>query len=189
MGYSLILDTSNKSLVVGLANEKVLRKTQYYAWQRQSEMTVQEVKKIMDEENISFNDLDEIILTIGPGSYTGVRIALTIGKTIALCQNIPLVEVSSLNALAGVNGRKMSIIDARSKRCYVGFYENGKKVCDDTIMKNDEILEYSKENNYEKLAYETVRLEVTMGDNPYKAEDFPMHVAKRDEVSPVIRMN
>ncbi len=47
----------------------------------------------------------------------------------------------------------------------------------------------SKENNYEKLAYETVRLEVTMGDNPYKAEDFPMHVAKRDEVSPVIRMN
>ena len=112
-------------------------------------MTVQEVKKIMDEENISFNDLDEIILTIGPGSYTGVRIALTIGKTIALCQNIPLIEVSSLNALAGVNGRKMSIIDARSKRCYVGFYENGQKVCDDTIMKNDEILEYSKENNYE----------------------------------------
>ena len=149
MGYSLILDTSNKSLVVGLANEKVLRKTQYYAWQRQSEMTVQEVKKIMDEENISFNDLDEVILTIGPGSYTGVRIALTIGKTIALCQNIPLIEVSSLNALAGVKGRKMSIIDARSKRSYVGFYENGKKVCDDTIMKNDEILEYSKENNYE----------------------------------------
>lgn len=47
----------------------------------------------------------------------------------------------------------------------------------------------SKENNYEELAYEAVRLEVTMGDNPYKAEDFPMYVAKRDTVSPVIRMN
>lgn len=45
----------------------------------------------------------------------------------------------------------------------------------------------SKENNYEKLAYEAVRMEVTMGDNPYKAEDFPMFVAKRDAVSPVIR--
>ncbi len=45
----------------------------------------------------------------------------------------------------------------------------------------------SKENNYEELAYETVRLEVTMGDNPYKAEDFPMYVAKRDAVSPIIR--
>lgn len=46
----------------------------------------------------------------------------------------------------------------------------------------------SKENNYEKLAYEAVRLEVTMGDNPYKAEDFPMYVAKRDTVSPIIRI-
>ena len=47
----------------------------------------------------------------------------------------------------------------------------------------------STENNYEELAYEAVRLEVTMGDNPYKAEDFPMYVAKRDGASPVIRMN
>ena len=46
----------------------------------------------------------------------------------------------------------------------------------------------SKENNYEELAYEAVRLEVTMGDTPYKAEDFPMYVAKRDTVSPMIRV-
>ena len=45
----------------------------------------------------------------------------------------------------------------------------------------------SKENNYEELAYEAVRLEVTMGDNPYKADDYPMYVAKRNAVSPVIR--
>lgn len=46
----------------------------------------------------------------------------------------------------------------------------------------------SKENNYEKLAYEAVRLEVTMGDNPYKAEDFPMMIAKKDSNSQVIRV-
>ena len=46
----------------------------------------------------------------------------------------------------------------------------------------------SKENNYEELAYEAVRLEVTMGDTPYKADDFPMYVAKRDTVSPMIRV-
>ena len=38
----------------------------------------------------------------------------------------------------------------------------------------------SKENNMEELAYETVRLEITMGDNPYRASDFPIDVAKRD---------
>lgn len=45
----------------------------------------------------------------------------------------------------------------------------------------------SKENNYEELAYEAVRMEITMGDNPYRADDFPVYVAKRDAVSTVIR--
>lgn len=44
----------------------------------------------------------------------------------------------------------------------------------------------SRENNYEELAYETVRLEITMGDNPYKSGDFPIRVAKRDAVSELI---
>ena len=41
----------------------------------------------------------------------------------------------------------------------------------------------SKENNYAKLAYETVKLEITLGENPYRGDDFPVYVAKRDEVS------
>lgn len=45
----------------------------------------------------------------------------------------------------------------------------------------------SKENNYAELAYETVRLEVSMGENPYKGDDFPMYVAKRDEPSVMMR--
>lgn len=46
----------------------------------------------------------------------------------------------------------------------------------------------SKENNYEELAYETVKLEVSFGDNPYRGEDIPMMVAKRDTVSEVITL-
>lgn len=148
MGYSLILDTSSKNLVVGIANEKVLKKTQYYAWQRQSEMTVQEINKLMKELEITFDDISEVVLTIGPGSYTGVRIAFTIGKMIALVKKIPIIQMSSLNALAGSEGRVMSVIDARGKRCYVGFYKNGISVEKDGIMKNDEIIEYAKNNNY-----------------------------------------
>ncbi len=44
----------------------------------------------------------------------------------------------------------------------------------------------SKENNLAELAYETVRLEITMGDNPYKGNDFPIQVANRDFVSELI---
>lgn len=46
----------------------------------------------------------------------------------------------------------------------------------------------SKENNYEQLAYETVKLEITLGDNPYKGEDIPIMVAKRDTVSDIVTL-
>ena len=46
----------------------------------------------------------------------------------------------------------------------------------------------SKENNYEELAYETVRLEISQGDSPYTASDFPITVAKRDEMSPIVTL-
>ncbi|MGN1148963.1 MAG: MBL fold metallo-hydrolase [Lachnospiraceae bacterium] len=46
----------------------------------------------------------------------------------------------------------------------------------------------SKENNMPELAYESVRMEITMGECPYKAEDFPISVARRSEVSPVIEV-
>ncbi|MGN0430912.1 MAG: MBL fold metallo-hydrolase [Lachnospiraceae bacterium] len=46
----------------------------------------------------------------------------------------------------------------------------------------------SKENNMPQLAYEAVRMEITMGDSPYKADDFHIHVAGRSELSPVITL-
>ena len=46
----------------------------------------------------------------------------------------------------------------------------------------------SQENNYEKLAYETVCSEVTLGDNPYKASDFRIEVAQREYISAAVSM-
>lgn len=65
---------------------------------------------------------------------------------------------------------------------------SGRLLCD--ILHDD--LKYivlghlSKENNYARLAYETVKLEVTLGDNTYKGEDLNMTVAKRDTVSEIL---
>lgn len=67
---------------------------------------------------------------------------------------------------------------------------SGQLLCD--ILHDD--LKYiflghlSKENNYAKLAYETVKLEVTLGDNAFKGEDLDMYVAKRDAVSEIVEV-
>ena len=65
---------------------------------------------------------------------------------------------------------------------------SGRLLCDilHDNLKHVVLGHLSKENNYEELAYETVRLEVTLGDNPYKGDDFPITVAKRSSVSEII---
>ncbi len=50
------------------------------------------------------------------------------------------------------------------------------------------LVHLSKENNFPELAYETVKLEISMGDNPYKGEDIPLMVAKRDTVSEIVTL-
>ncbi len=67
---------------------------------------------------------------------------------------------------------------------------SGRLLCDilHDGLENVVLGHLSKENNYEELAYETVKLEVSFGDNPYKGEDIPMMVAKRDTVSEVITL-
>ncbi len=65
---------------------------------------------------------------------------------------------------------------------------SGRLLCDilHDNLKNVVLGHLSRENNYAELAYETVKLEVTYGDNPYKGEDIPMHVARRETISEII---
>ena len=65
---------------------------------------------------------------------------------------------------------------------------SGRLLCDilHDNLQNIVLGHLSKENNYESLAYETVKLEVTLGDNDYKGEDLNMAVAKRDGISEII---
>ena len=147
MGYSLILDTSNRLLCVGVADEdKVLSKIQYEAWQRQSEFCLKEVEKVLNENNLTARQINRIVVTIGPGSYTGVRIALTIAKTLAMVNDCPICAISSLQAMCGNKGKKISLMDARSKRAYIGIYEDGKEVEKNKVLPLVEISEIIKNN-------------------------------------------
>ena len=60
---------------------------------------------------------------------------------------------------------------------------SGRLLCDilHDNLKSVMLGHLSKENNYAELAYETVKLEVTLGDNPYKGDEIPLAVAKRDQ--------
>ena len=140
---ALLLDSSNANLSVGLAKDHVLIDFVHYeAWQRQSELMVNEIKNLLDRNALSHADIDEIISARGPGSYTGVRIALTIAKVMSSALHIPLYLVSSLEAMKDSSKPSVCVTNARSKRSYVAVYDGNKAIVPDTIWLNDQVKAY-----------------------------------------------
>ena len=86
------------------------------------------------------------MVSIGPGSYTGVRIAITISKVIGVALNVPVYPVSALQILKMNKKPSICLINARSNRSYIGVYEDDKCLLQDCIMTNDEVKEYIAEH-------------------------------------------
>lgn len=144
---TILLDSSNRELSVGIVkDDKLIAETSYEAWQRQSEVMVLELDKLLKEHKAEKSDISGIVVAIGPGSYTGVRISLTIAKVMAMALDIPLYPVSSLRIMKINSHPTIAIINARGQRSYIGVYENEKIILDDQIMKNDVVLKYISEH-------------------------------------------
>ena len=147
---TILLDSSNTNLSVGIARDNLLLDyISYEAWQQQSEFMIPELDKLLKKYDIDKNEIGEVIVAKGPGSYTGVRIAITIAKTIATALNAKLYAISSLRVQKDCKYPSICLINARSGRSYIGVYEDEKVLLDDQIMKNDEVLNYIKDHpNY-----------------------------------------
>ena len=138
---SLYIDTSTKHLCIGVAKDyEVIYKLQEVAVQKQSELTIPYLQKALNVVNLTLNDIDEVNVTIGPGSFTGIRIGMCVAKVLASMRNIPLKAISSLNAYASL-GKKIVILDAKAKRVYLGIYNNNANVIDECVVEIETLKE------------------------------------------------
>ena len=147
MVYTIILDSSNTDLSIGIAKEGILMDyISYAAWQQQSEFMIKELDTLLNKYEVKNSDIKDIMVSIGPGSYTGVRISLTIAKTMAFALSIPVYAVSSLHIQKRGNSHSICLINARSNRSYIGVYQGSNVVLKDTIMTNDEVKQYIQDH-------------------------------------------
>ena len=140
----IYLDSSSDFLAVGVCKDdnSVLLSTTYKCWQSQSEYMLPELEKLFIQGGIAKKDIKRIFVAIGPGSYTGVRIALTIAKTIAVALNADVYPISSLQILQASGRKSICLMDARSNRSYFAVYEDDRVIEQDQIKTNDQVIEY-----------------------------------------------
>ncbi|MCR4562267.1 MAG: tRNA (adenosine(37)-N6)-threonylcarbamoyltransferase complex dimerization subunit type 1 TsaB [Bacilli bacterium] len=143
----VLIDSSNTMLAVGLSKDgEIIAEVAYEAWQRQSELLVSELDRLLNENSVQKVDISCVVCSKGPGSYTGVRIALSVAKVLACAIKVPLYLVSSLEALKDSTNPSICLMNARSKRSYIGVYEGDKTLKEDAILENTEVLTYIKEH-------------------------------------------
>jgi len=132
---SLVLDTSNRYLAVAMYEDDILLDAiMEEGSKRQSENAIPYIEKLLNKHHLELFDFAEMVVTCGPGSYTGERVGLTIVKTLKTVHDVDVKMISSLAAYAGVEGKKVSVIDARSKKVFVGAYEDGKPLAAEQMI-------------------------------------------------------
>lgn len=157
--YQLLLDSSNRLLCVALAKDGILvDNITYNAWQRQSEVMVPEIENIMKRNNVKKEGIDSIVVGIGPGSYTGVRIALTIAKTMAYALKAKVYAVSSLGLFKIPQKSTICVTNARSNRSYFAVYKDDEVIEKDQILENEEVFNYIKNHPDYLVSGETEHL-------------------------------
>ena len=104
------------------------------------------VDEMLKKLNINIEDIDLFVAVTGPGSFTGIRIGVTVVKALAMALNKPIVAVNTLEALSfGVfsDKKKIPLIDARGERVYYGVYEgiNNENIVAPALLTIDELLD------------------------------------------------
>jgi tRNA threonylcarbamoyladenosine biosynthesis protein TsaB len=152
----LAIDTSNIVMGIALVEDNVVKGEVITNIKKDhSTRVMPAIQSLLADCCVTAKELDLIVVARGPGSYTGVRIGVTIAKTLAWTLNIPIVGVSSLEVLAA-NGRYFNgfispLFDARRGQIYTGLYRYDGDVLEciesDRIVLSSEWARHLKEKN------------------------------------------
>ncbi|MDY0295065.1 MAG: tRNA (adenosine(37)-N6)-threonylcarbamoyltransferase complex dimerization subunit type 1 TsaB [Acholeplasmataceae bacterium] len=130
---TLFFDVSTNVMYVGLAKDDILIDYSIrFATHDHAKYLVDRIDQVLKRNKLRLDQIDELIIGYGPGSYTGIRIAVVVGKMLAYAKAVKLRIVSSLFFMtSGYEGKVAALIDARRGYVFSGIYENGKTILED----------------------------------------------------------
>ena len=131
------IDTSTKICTCSIFDSEngVIAETSLSVKKNHSNIVMPIIDNLFKISDLTINDIDKIAVAVGPGSFTGVRIALGIAKGLAMALNKPLIAVNELDILEAIadgnENEVIPLIDARKERVY---YKYQNKYVDDYLI-------------------------------------------------------
>lgn len=159
----LYIDTSSSYLYTGIVCDgKLISEVQENLQLDLSKLALPKIAEMFSENNLKPNDIDKIIVVNGPGSFTGIRVGLTIAKVYAWSLNIPIIPITSLEAMAcscEEDRMLVPIIDARRGYVYGAIYKDDEEILKPQHIKLEILMEYLKDNNYVFITKDDITLD------------------------------
>ncbi len=135
----LVLDSSTPTLFLGLIKDKqILGHHLELLERRHAELMLPRILEFLKRFDYKIEDVTDVVVGHGPGSFTGVRLALTLIKTLALMQPLKVFPISTLHLFAH-DSKVIISLDARGERQYVAAYQGLKVLATPQILSNQAI--------------------------------------------------
>ena len=156
---SLLIDTSTSNLTVSIINkQEVIYKYQETILSDMSSKLLPIIDNGLKELDLKLENIDKIFVVNGPGSFTGIRVGVTVAKTIAWALKKDIIPLSSLELIATTNTSKKYIvpmIDARRNNVFAGIYDNNLNcIKEDKLISRDELSNLN--DDYEFVSYDNI---------------------------------
>lgn len=126
----LAVDTANGICSVALyADRQVMASKTEHEVSRQAEMLVPMMESLLEEQQLTYEGLDGLATSIGPGSFTGVRIGMAAIKGVACVMGLPVTGVTTLEAVVWQASQEygersvLAVLDARRQQYYIQLFE------------------------------------------------------------------
>ena len=148
----LAIDASTEACSVALYNQGEVTERYQVAPRQHANLLLPQIKELLSDSSLSLSQLDAIACNIGPGAFTGIRIAVSVAQGLAYGANLPTISLSSLCNLAYVGKAHkpelntwIAAIDARMSEVYFSAYELSKEnslcLCDERVI-NPELIDW-----------------------------------------------
>ena len=141
----LAFDTVSSSFSVALKSDNSIIEINKENIKNHNSELIPILNDFLKENKLSLDNIDCIVLGIGPGSFTSIRIAFATIKSICYAKNIKIIGVSSLESLyqniKSFDGLKLALIEARKGSVYTNIYRDNKKIKENLDLTYNELID------------------------------------------------